>query len=165
MTKSIWLEPSSEDAKYLNKIIKNLAKKHGAPKFSAHITVYSGVSSMAKAKNAVNECHASGFKVRATGIGHSEYLWKTLFVNIKKDQNLKALNLGLKKNLKAKYEFKPHISLIYKKLDTSTKRQIIQSLRFKKSFRFDKITIINSSKNVRTWKKLYTVRLKMTGNA
>ena len=165
MTYSIWLEPSQKDAKYLNKIISHLAKKHGSPRFSAHITVYSGVSSLSQAKKAVNQCNLSGFQVKAGTIGHSEYLWKTIFLNIKKDTNLKNINSVLQKNLKLDYTFKPHISLIYKTLDPVTKRKIIRSLKIKKSLTMQKITIIRSSKNVHTWKKLYTVRLKMTGNA
>lgn len=165
MTYSIWLEPSQKDAKYLNKIILDLAKKYGAPRFSAHITVYSGMSCLNQAKVAVNSCRPSKFRVKTSTIRHSDYLWKTIFVNIKKDTNLRAVNSILQKNLKLDYEFKPHISLIYKTLDTATKRKIIKSLKIKKSLTFEKITIIRSSKNVHTWKKLYTVRLKMTGNA
>lgn len=165
MTYSIWLEPSAADAKYLNKIINNLAKTLAAPKFSAHITLYGGISSLSTAKNAINECAKSKLEARTSNVSHSDYLWKTVFVNVKKDKNLKNLNLTLQKNLKAKYEFKPHISLIYKRLDYTTKRKIIDNLRIKKSFTFDKITIIKSSKNVDTWKKLYTVRLKPTSNA
>jgi len=165
MTYSIWLEPSAGDAKYLNKTINNLAKTHAAPKFSAHMTLYSGISSLSAAKNAVNQCPKFRLKIRTNNISQSDYLWKTVFVNVKKDKNLKNLNSTLQKNLKAKYEFKPHISLIYKRLDPTTKRKIIRELRVKKSFLFDKITIIKSSKNVDRWKKLYTVRLKTTSNA
>ncbi|MBI5697089.1 MAG: hypothetical protein HZC29_00995 [Thaumarchaeota archaeon] len=165
MTYSIWLEPSQKDTVYLNKIISDLAKKYGAPRFSAHLTVYSGVSGLNQAKSAVNSCRLAKFQVKTSAIRHSDYLWKTIFVNIKKDTNLRTVNSILQKNLKLDYEFKPHVSLIYKALDTATKRKIIKNLKIKKSLTFDKITITRSSKNVHTWKKLYTVRLKMTGNA
>ena len=165
MTYSIWLEPLSGDAKHINKTINKLAKTHAAPRFSAHMTLYSGISSLIMAKHAVNQCPKLRLDVRASGISQSDYLWKTVFVNVKKDKNLRHLNSTLQKNLKTKYEFKPHISLIYKRLDRTTKRKIIRDLRIKKSFTFDKITIIKSSKNVDNWKKLYTVRLKPTSNA
>ena len=84
MTYSIWLVPSYGDKKYLNKIINDLAKKHGAPKFSAHITVYSGITSLRKAKAAVQSLDSCKIRVYKTGIGQSNYLWKTIFVKIKK---------------------------------------------------------------------------------
>jgi len=159
MTYSIWLVPSHQDKKYLNKIIHNLAKKHDAPKFSSHITVYSGITSLKKAKEAVQRINSCKVRVYKTGIGQSEYLWKTLFVKIKKGKNLSKIHNTLYEALGTKYDFEPHISLIYKKLDSTTKLNIKNSLKIKKSFSFDGIVIIKSSKNVKAWKTLYKARL------
>jgi 2'-5' RNA ligase len=165
MTYSIWLVPSAVDSKCLNKIIQNLAKKYNAPKFSAHITVFSGVRNFGKAKSAALSLRHSAIRAQKTGIGHSDYLWKTLFLKIKKSRALSELYTDLQASLDTKYDFEPHISLVYKKLDQSTKRKIISDLKTKKSFRFDKLVIIRSSKSVHKWKRLYTVRLNATGHA
>ncbi|MBM3904076.1 MAG: hypothetical protein FJ357_02920 [Thaumarchaeota archaeon] len=159
MTYSIWLVPSCEDKKYLNKIIHNLAKKHDAPKFSTHITVYSGITSLKKAKAAVQCINSCKIRVCKTGIGQSDYLWKTLFVKIKKDKNLSEIHNTLYAAFGTKYDFEPHISLIYKKMDSSTKLKIKNSLKIKKSFSFDGLVIIRSSKNVKAWKILYKASL------
>lgn len=165
MTYSIWLEPSRKDAEHLNKTIRNLAKKYNSPAFSSHITIYSGVTNLTAAKYALCQSMPAKLRIRTTSIGKSDYLWKTVYINAKNDKNLKRFNSNLKKNLKTKYDFKPHISLIYKKLDPATKKKLIAGLRIKKSYIFDRATIIRSSKNIHKWKKLYTVRLKATGNA
>jgi 2'-5' RNA ligase len=159
MTYSIWLTPSKKDARHLNAIIQNLAKKYDAPKFSAHITVYSGIPSLAKAKSAMQSLNSGTIKARKIGIGKSDHIWKTLYIRIKKDKKLDALHKALYNELKAKYVFLPHISLIYKKLDNPTKRKIIQTLKTKKSFAFDNMAIIRSSKNVHKWKVLYCASL------
>lgn len=165
MTYSIWLVPSTTDSKYLNKIIRNLAKKYDAPQFSAHITVFSGVRSFGKAKSAVLSVRPPAIRTQKTGIGQSDYLWKTLFLKIKKSRALAELYSDLQNNLDTKYDFEPHISLIYKKLDQSTKRKIISNLKIKKSLRFDRLVIIRSSKNIHKWKQLYRVRLNAIGHA
>jgi 2'-5' RNA ligase len=95
---------------------------------------------------------------RKLGIGKSDYLWKTLYIRIKKDQKLGAIHKTLAKNLDTKYVFLPHISLIYKKLDDSTKRKIIKGLKAKKSYTFDGLVIIRSSKNVKKWKIMHRTR-------
>ena len=165
MTYSIWLLPTTRDAKHLGGMISKLAIQHGAPKFSAHITLYSGIQSLAQAKSAVNMTKSRPIRVQNLGIGQSEYLWKTMFLRIKKEKQLNRIYLNLQKNLDANYKFQPHISIIYKKLDHATKRKIKSSLKIKKSYTFDKIIIIRSSKHVHKWEKLYSLRLDATMRA
>lgn len=162
MTYSIWLVPSKKDTTYLNKTIKNLAKQYTAPEFSAHITVYSGVHSIQKAKAAVDMVKSRPIVVAKSGIGYSDYIWKTLFVKIRKNKNLKNIHATLQKNLDTRYDFSPHISLIYKKIDPSTKGKIKSKLKIKNRFVFDRIVIIRSAKNVHNWKTLYSSSLNAT---
>lgn len=165
MTYSIWLTPTTKDAKHLNQIIKNLSKQYDAPKFGAHITLYSKVNSLTKAKQVLVENKFGTIRTKSTGIGQSDYLWKTIFIKVKKDKSLRSINQILAKNLKTKYFFEPHISLIYKKLDHQTKTKLIKNLKIKKSYTFDRIVIVRSSKDVKQWKKLYSIRLDSTRHA
>ncbi|MEO9309437.1 MAG: hypothetical protein ABI337_03985 [Nitrososphaera sp.] len=161
MTYSVWLEPTIKDLKYLSKIIKRLGRKYNAPLFTPHITVYSNIARYTQASRAVDACaNFSKIFVTRGKICHSNYLWKTLYIEIKKDRGLRLINNTLRSNLENRYEFAPHISLIYKKLDTNTKKQIIKGLKLKRIYAFDKITIIRSAKNVTKWKKMKTIRLK-----
>lgn len=161
MTYSVWLEPAIKDAKYLSKIIKRLGKKYNAPIFAPHITVYSNIAKYTQASSAVGACVGlSKIRVTCTKIKYADYLWKTLYLEIKKDKRLQLINNTLGSKLVNRYKFAPHISLIYKKLDINTKKRIIKDLKLKHTFSFDKITIIRSSKNVSKWKKMKTIRLK-----
>jgi 2'-5' RNA ligase len=165
MTFSIWLEPISQDARYLRKITTSLAKKYNAPLFTPHITLYSGVDRYQHAEEAVRKCKGfSELRLRTANIGFSGTIWKTLFVNIKKSKNLKSINRFLESSLahSTKYEFRPHVSLIYKKLDAKTKRQLARNVNIRRSLGFDKITIIRSSKIVSRWEKKKTIHLKKT---
>lgn len=152
---SIWAEPISKDTKYLLRVICNLGQKYGSPTFNPHITVYSGVQNVSTAKSAIQSCkNVKKFTVKATGLAFSDNLWKTVFVNMEKNQKLKQLYDTIKKNIphSPKYEFNPHISLMYKLMSDSEKQVAVDGLKIKQRFTFDKITIVTSSKNVEKWK-------------
>lgn len=85
MTYSIWLEPATNDAKYLSKLVRQLGKKYNAPVFAPHITLHGGVRTYKQAIMATKVCSGlSKMRVYATGTNHSNYLWKTFFIEIKK---------------------------------------------------------------------------------
>ena len=159
---SIWVEPAAKDAKYLLQIIRDLGKKYDSPIFCPHITVYSKIRGLTSASSAIRNCAMKKFTVRTTNLEFSDNLWKTVFVNVEKNQKLKQLHGMIKKTvpLNPKYEFYPHISLIYKKLNDSKKQAIIDNLKIKQKFTFDKITVIASSGNVDKWKVVDRVVLK-----
>lgn len=152
---SIWVEPTTKDSKYLRQIICKLGKKYHSPTFNPHITVYSGVQNASAAKSAIQNCKdMKKFTVKTTNLAFSDNLWKTVFINVGKNRKLKQIHGIVKKNIpqSPKYELNPHISLIYKKLNASEKQGIIDDLKIKQKFTFDKITVIASSKNVEKWK-------------
>ena len=160
---SVWVEPVEKDAKYLLRIIRKLGKKYCSPTFHPHITVYSEIRSSSAAKSAIKNCRKmKKFTVETTDLAFSDDLWKTVFINMEKNQKLRQIHDTIKKTvpLSPKYEFHPHISLIYKKLDDSEKQVIIDNLKIKRKFTFDKITIITSSNDVEKWKVLDRVVLK-----
>ncbi len=155
MTYSVWLVPAYSDAKYYNQIIASLSKQYAAPKFAAHMTIYSKISSLGEAKKAVSGIKSKKIRAKTLGIGKSDYLWKTLFVKIKKDRHLVKIHQSLHDSLKNNYDFAPHLSLIYKKINTQTKRHIRNNLKIQKSVLFDSVVIIRSSRTVKNWKVVY----------
>ncbi|QLH08836.1 2'-5' RNA ligase family protein [Candidatus Nitrosotenuis sp. DW1] len=160
---SIWVEPATKDAKYLLQIICNLGKKYHSNTFNPHITMYSGIRSVSDAKLAIQNCKdMRKFTVMATDLTFSDNLWKTVFVNVEKNQRLKQIHTTVKKNIRqsTKYRFNPHISLIYKKMGDSKKQEIIDGLKIKQKFTFDKISVITSSRNVEKWEVIDRVVLK-----
>ena len=159
---SVWAEPITKDAKYLLQIICKLGKKYHAPMFYPHITVYDGIRSESAAKTAIKSCtDIRKFTINTMNMEFSDDLWKTIFINVEKNQKLKQIHNVIKKNIpNSKYEFNPHISLIYKKLADSKKQKIIDSLTLKRKFTFDKIAIIASYKNVEKWQVIDRVILK-----
>lgn len=162
MTYSIWLVPSTQDGKYVKKIIDSLAKEYGAPRFPPHITVYGGIAKRSAAIDAIRSCRGlPKMTVRASAIGTSDYLWKTLYVVIKPNARLRKTHQTCKQDLgrHVRYEFRPHMSLMYKKMDRTTKAGITKSLKIKRAYSFDRMVLIRSSSRVSEWKAVASVRL------
>lgn len=154
---AIWLTFAKNDRDYLRKIIDDISEKHNAPKFEPHITVYGLVNSEIKlidkiAKEAVLNCNS--FVVRKSEILQSDELWKTIYIELKMNDSLELIHENLKKHFEkiSKYEFKPHISLIYKILPIEEKIRIINELDIKEEFTVDKLVVQKFFPEVEKWK-------------
>lgn len=154
---AIWLLPEKKDAFYLSKIINDLSKKYRAPTFFPHITIYGLVDvSLEKLNQSIKKSieEINTIIVKAEKVDFSDNLWKTIFIEIKNNNEMNLIYKRLSQQLMTfgDYNFFPHISLIYKKLDKSEKLDIIKNLKIKNEFVIEKIAILNDSKNIEEWK-------------
>ena len=154
---ALWYLFDQDDENYLTEIINNLAKKYGAPSFVPHITAYGLVNIDLKILN--NEIletiqKIKSFSVETNTINFSDDFWKTLFVEILPSKHLVKINNNLTKNLSqfSKYEFLPHISLIYKNMEKNQKQFLAESLVMKKNFKIIGMGIQQFSENINEWK-------------
>ena len=91
---AVWLVPSTKDRKILQKIISDLADKYKSPVFIPHITTY-GLVDVALGTledfvcNSIQEIKS--FDVYTNNLGYSDNIWKTLFINIQMNSDLKKI--------------------------------------------------------------------------
>jgi len=154
---AIWFLFGKEDCRYLEHIIKDLAKQHNSPFFIPHITVYGLVNTnLETIDNLILESikGVKPFLVEKNSIGYSDDFWKTLFIEIKQNLYLNSINEKLTNGLSkfSNYEFSPHISVIYKKMNDNKKKFMAQNLNVKNDFLVSKIVIHEFSNNVEDWK-------------
>lgn len=154
---AIWLTFSKDDRNYLKKIIDEISEKYHAPKFEPHITVYGLVDSELSlidsiAKEVTLNC--SSFMVKKSEILQSDELWKTVYIELKMNNQLEIIHKNLKKYFEkiSKYEFNPHISLIYKILPIEEKIKIINELDIKNEFMVKKLVVQKFFPDVEKWK-------------
>jgi 2'-5' RNA ligase len=153
---AIWLTFSNRDHDYLKKIIDKISEKYYAPKFEPHVTVYGLINSKIDHIDLVLReisLNCGSCKVKKTKILQSEELWKTVFIELEMNKQMKTIHENLKKyfgNI-AKYEFKPHISLIYKTLSQEEKNKIINELELKNEFIIDKLVIQKFFPDIEKW--------------
>ena len=154
---AIWLTFSKNDRDYLKKIMDELAEKYQAPKFEPHITVYGLVDSeMSLIESIAKEATLdhNSFLVEKSKILQSEELWKTVYVELKMNNQLELIYKNLKKHFEkiVKYEFNPHISLIYKILPIEEKIKIINELDIKNGFMVNSLVVQKFFPEVEKWK-------------
>jgi 2'-5' RNA ligase len=153
---AIWLTFSKNDRDYLKKIIDKISGKYHSPKFEPHITIYGLVDSEMKlidniAKEAILNCNS--FLVKKSEILQSEKLWKTVFIELKMNEHLELIHKNIKKHFEkiSKYEFNPHISLVYKILPIEEKIKIINELDIKSEFRIENLAVQKFFPEVEKW--------------
>lgn len=154
---AIWLTFSKHDRDYLKNIIDTISEKYNAPKFEPHITVYGLIDSKINLiDNVLNETSQkyNSFLVKQSKILQSEELWKTVYIELVMNDQIELIYKNLKKYFEniLKYEFNPHVSLIYKILSKEEKIKIINELNIKKEFRVSKIAVQEFFPEIEKWK-------------
>ena len=157
---SIWLIPSDIDGGNISKSIQSLSKKYLAPIFNPHCTIFSPILDLNKAQTIINQLDQKEFQVNVKSIDESDDIWKTVFLKLVNNSTLKKINALFNQAFPQIYQFDPHISLIYKKLDAKKRKSIITKLDMKKVFVIDKISIVQTSGSVGSWETVYSKTLK-----
>ena len=127
-----WLIPSEPAHSFFQQIINDLARRCDAPVFEPHLTIHVGADRADPAENALGgaarECKAIG--LTPLGIDQSDEFIKTLFVQFAMSAELRKINNVIREaaNDSAQYELKPHLSLLYKKMEAAARRELAASI-------------------------------------
>ena len=157
---SIWLIPSDIDSDCISKSIQSLSKKYLAPIFKPHCTIISPITNLNKAQIIIEQLDQKEFQVNVKKIDESDDIWKTVFLKLVNNSTLKKINGLFNQAFPQLYQFDPHISLIYKKLDAKKRKSILTKLDMKKAFIIDKISIVRTSGSVESWETVYNKTLQ-----
>lgn len=161
---SVWFLFSKEDTRYLKNIMKPLRVKFDFPEFLPHMAVFEEAGNdLKKVRMAVQTSTKDirSFKVKTKSICWSTDIWKTLYVNIEKNQILETIYQRLNHKFKelSTYNFQPHISLMYKRLSKKEKEKLSKTISVKREFFIQKIGIVNDSGEIEDWKLIEEILL------
>lgn len=161
---SIWLIPSEKDKKYLGQLIKELANKYEASQFPPHITIYSTevptdqVEQVRKILIKASQ-NFTPITLLLSSIAHNDNLFQSLFVEFQENKAIYNLNEHFRKELEhyGGYSFTPHLSLLYKEIDSQEKEKIIEQLSIPQELTFDRLGIMvhknpEDRNNIESWK-------------
>lgn len=132
-TLAYWLMPAESSRTFFASIIEDLARRFDAPTFEPHVTIYITAKNddipaeiLSRVLNGLSPLRLSPLNLQ-----YSDSFTKTLFVQFKSSPLLTRLSDALREAsvLRQDYPLDPHLSLIYKKLDTSTKIDLLNSIR------------------------------------
>lgn len=129
---AIWLSPAQPSFLSLQKKIIHFAKLYDAPAYMPHMTIFVGNSDSLESVHEVfsnTVKNVQSLEATAIGVEHSDYYFKTLFIQFSNNDSLLTLNKQLQTlDNTSNYIFNPHISLLYKNLPQQTKQQLVDEI-------------------------------------
>lgn len=150
-----WMCPAEPTRSQCAALIQNFASRFDAPVFEPHVTMYV-ISAEAQNPGAILEEVVKGrgpYRLLVRGIECSDEFTKTLFVQFETDVKLTQLSEDLQRASvsRSDYQLNPHLSLLYKELDTETKRQLAASISLPfDEIAFDKVQAVISPAEIRS---------------
>ena len=170
-----WLLPAKPERELFCEIVRILRKEFRAPNFEPHLTLFSvlqdrqprhnrGSRRLSESpKKTLQQLRARPIRLNARGVAFSEKFTKTLYVRFQSSPALRKLVLGLGRATKSRAPSPkdPHVSLLYKKLPRSAKKELARVMRLPfRTVRFDTIAAVRcvlpsqTKTDVESWKIL-----------
>jgi hypothetical protein len=156
-----WLLPAESEAELFRSLIKILGNEFKAPLFAPHLTL-GKAGTIAAAKKQLRAMAAGPVRVRIRGIAHSPRFTKTLFIRLAPNRSLE----NLAAELGCEGVADPHVSLIYKTLPSSARRELAAAIKLPlRGVTFDGVALMNlvspteTGADVRAWRKIASQRL------
>lgn len=152
---TFWLCPAEPARSELFAIIRDLAARFDAPVFEPHVTIYVTTAEREDPAAVLTRVVKSrpSLRLATRGLDCANKFTKTLFIQFAPDTDLARLSDDLRRASASKndYELNPHLSLLYKEIDTETKCRLAASvaLPFKGVF-FDSVKAVISPATIRS---------------
>jgi len=163
-----WLIPAKSKRELFSEIIRILARQLDAARFEPHLTILAARQDREPPGKILRQINVSPIRLKVRDISCSSKFAKTLFVRFKPNDALEKLVVDLARVTKspAKAARDPHVSLLYRKLPTTTKKDLASTIKL--PFRevvFDSIQAVRCALPTRTrreveaWRVVATKRL------
>ena len=126
-----WFIPAEPAYSYFRSIIDDLARRYDAPVFEPHVTLHAGADRADLAQQALEqsarECRS--IKLKPIGVQQSDQFVQTLFVQFELSAELRRVKKIICDAARdsLQYQLKPHLSLLYKKMEAAIRRELATS--------------------------------------
>src|SRR5215470_1803435 len=127
-----WLIPAEPERGILKDLIGDLARRYNAPVFEPHVTIHVGSERAGVTEKVISQSvpRQEPFSLGLLDVGHSDKFTKAVFVRLVLSAELQRLNeiiCGMAKD-SPHYVLKPHLSLLYKKIPVTSRRELAASV-------------------------------------
>ena len=157
MPKSIafvyWLIPTKPQRDFFSEAIRILSKQFNAPRFEPHLTIIVTPEIGLSPRKSLKQIRTSPISLEVRGIGFSSKFTKTLFIRFTSNKSLAKLVVDLARETQspAKSAHDPHVSLIYREMPTSTKKELASTIQLPFStVLFDSIKAVRCASPTKT---------------
>lgn len=159
---SLWLMPKGKQAINLKKFTNKVAKQAKTIPLLPHITLIGGIyikpAQTIKKINRLTQA-SKPFKISFVKLGISDEFYKSLFLKCRNSAKLLELNKKAQKIFSKKYEYFPHMSLIYGLPEKRMKDLILKEITLSKiksfSFKVESIFLCKAFGISDKWKIIY----------
>ena len=157
-----WLMPAAAERELFREVIRILAKQFETAKFEPHLTLCE-VNRKLPSKQ-LRKVRSGSIRLRIRGVAHSTKFTKTLYVRCTPNKSLKQLVTDLGGDPNELLD--PHVSLLYKRLPASMRRELAASIKLPfREINFDQIKTVSCNSptetqaDVRSWRVVATKKL------
>jgi len=156
MPKSIalvyWLIPAKSERDFFSEMIRILSKQFNAPCFEPHLTIIVTPEIGLSPGKILKQIRTSPISLQVSGIGFSSKFTKTLFVRFKSSKSLEKLVVDFARETRScAKSAHPYVSLIYKKMPTSVKKELTSAIQLPFStVLFDSINVVRCASPTKT---------------
>lgn len=164
---SLWLRPFGDIAFSIQQRINKLSDKYGTPSFEPHVTLLSGLRYGETELIQLTETLAgalSPFDLLLTKAGYRDKFYQSLFVHIKKsDELMNAYRTALQLfGRKEDEEYIPHLSLLYGDISQKEKERILSVMGREFHIRFEvhSLLLVKTEGKPDEWKKIHLAEFK-----
>jgi 2'-5' RNA ligase len=127
-----WLIPAEPAHSFFHRVIHDLARRYEAATFEPHVTLHVGAHRADSARQALAESarECTPIKLKPLGILQSDEFVKTLFVHFALSAELRQANEIIRNAAQdsSQYDLKPHLSLLYNKMEAAVRRELAASI-------------------------------------
>lgn len=162
-----WLIPANPERELFCDIIRILYKQFDAPNFDPHLTLLVAQDGEAP-KKILEKIKAAPIRLGVRGVAVSDTFTKTLFVQMNPNDSLKNLVVDLDRATRSgsKTVDDPHVSLLYKELPASVKKELASTIKLPfsevtfDSIRAVRLTLpVRNREDVESWETIATKSL------
>jgi len=142
-----WLLPAKPQRDLFCDVIRILRRAFDAPSFEPHLTLFVAGKNQESPKKVLQQIRARPIRLSVRGVAYSPKYTKTLFVRFKSAPQLRKLTADLAR----KAAIDPHVSLLYKKIPQSAKKQLAAVIKLPfRNVVFDTVAAVRLKLPVRT---------------
>jgi len=160
-----WLVPDKYTAGHLRRLIGELARDWDATAFGPHITLFAGkensdeVLKQRMAKMAIAQ--DGPVDVIVKGYGHGKDLFRCVYLDLESNDAMKAMVAEAKRlDRESKYRFAPHLSLLYKEMDSRKRRKVIDDLESPpEKIRCSQLAVVRPGRGEEDWTDINAWRI------
>ena len=148
-----WLLPETVAREVFSREIRELAEQFGSPSFEPHVTIFVAPANSRAPREILRELRQVNIELTIHSIRFSEQFTKTLFVQFETNSALQQLGDAIRKasGARDRYLLDPHLSLLYAKLPSATKRRLAGKIRLPfRNVRFTSICVMRCARRTTT---------------